>query len=324
MTDVNHSHVNRYGCDELERLQRVLVHTPGQELRVVNKDNHAQWLFDEVPDIPAFIEEHQRWCELLTRYGVEVNQLSDHVMHNQSLLERLPNITYLHDIAVISRKGALLSCMTQARTSEERVVKEALSNLNIPVHIEFDKEDDAFEGCLLLSPSCLFIAHTERHKTSSIAQFISKALESFDEIILADIPKARRFMHPDTILNRIKHDLVIAYPPALTSTLLFNRNGVTPLDFFKYLDSRGISMIEVNDSEQRRLACSFVPLENGVMFHYDTSLDKSTLSQLAQNKVEIIFFHPDALVAGGGSLRCMTMRLLRSEGSKEKKIQADA
>ena len=317
MTNINHSHANRYGCDELGRLQRVLVHTPGEELRVINKDNHTQYLFDAVPDIPAFIDEHQSWCELLKNYGVEVNQLLDHVTHNQSPLKRLPNITYMHDIAVVSRKGAILSRMTGARTSEDRVVKEALLNLNIPIHIELDKEDDAFEGCLLLSPSCLFIAHTERHKTSSIAQFIGKALESFDEVILADIPRARRFMHPDTILNRIRHDLVIAYPPTLTSTFLFTRNGVQPLDFFQYLDSHGISMIEVSDSEQRRLACSFVPLDNGVMFHYDTAFDKSTLSKLSEKKVEVIFFHPKALVAGGGSLRCITMRLLRCEGTKE-------
>ena len=76
--------------------------------------------------------------------------------------------------------------------------------------------------------------------------------------------------------------------------------------------SRGVEIIPVSDSEQARLACSFVPLEPGVIFHYDTALDGPTQRELARRGVELISFHPEAMVAGGGSLRCLTLRLWRT------------
>ena len=74
---------------------------------------------------------------------------------------------------------------------------------------------------------------------------------------------------------------------------------------------KGMEIITVSDPEQSRLACSFVPLESGTIFHYDTALDKETKTKLVQEGVEIIPFHPEALLAGGGSLRCHTLRLCR-------------
>jgi arginine deiminase len=74
---------------------------------------------------------------------------------------------------------------------------------------------------------------------------------------------------------------------------------------------KGVEIIPVSDSEQSRLACSFVPLESGTIFHYDTALDQKTRKNLESESVELIPFHPEALLAGGGSLRCHTLRLCR-------------
>ena len=59
-----------YGCEEFGRLTTVLLHRPGPELRLVNSENYRQWLFDRVPDIDRFVEEHDRYRELLTSHGV--------------------------------------------------------------------------------------------------------------------------------------------------------------------------------------------------------------------------------------------------------------
>ena len=84
-----------------------------------------------------------------------------------------------------------------------------------------------------------------------------------------------------------------------------------PIDLPSFLAKRGIEMIAVSDKEQQNLACSFVPLQSGVMLHYDTALEKETIDKLKAKGVEILFFHPDAMRAGGGSLRCHTLRLCR-------------
>lgn len=301
-----------YGCEDFGKLTRAMLHRPGNALRLINSENHEQWLFDRVPDIDRFAEEHDRYRELLTTLGVDVLELADHVNGSRPLMDRMPNLMYLHDVAVVSSRGAILSRMAwDARRNEQIVVREALTNLGIPILMEFDDKRDAFEGCLLLSPEMVLVAETERHSRSSILKFTRKALEFFSEVIYVDIPKARRYMHPDTIYNRVKHDLAIAYLPAFKSAYLVTRSGIRKIDFAEHMASKGIEIINVSDSEQRRLACTFVPLEPGVMLHYDTALDPETQRLLSSKGVELIFFHPDAMTAGGGSLRCITLRLHR-------------
>lgn len=301
-----------YGCDELGRLKSVLVHTPGDELTLVNESNYKQWLYDKVPDISGYVEEHKNYQELLESNGVKVYELADHVEENRYLIRKMPNITFLHDTAVISRKGAMLSKMRPpAREKEEIVVKEALDNLGIPILNEFNRGEGFFEGCLLLSKETIFVADTERHTYPFIREFILNILKDFNEVIYARIPKARRYMHPDTVFNRIREDLALAYLPAFEEACLFTENSRERIDFKQFMRKKGVEIIPVSNSEQSRLACSFVPLESGTIFHYDTALDQKTRKNLESESVELIPFHPEALLAGGGSLRCHTLRLCR-------------
>lgn len=301
-----------YGCDELGRLKSVLMHTPGEELSLVNESNYKHWLYDKVPDVSRYIKEHRSYQELLESNGVKVYELEDYVDENIDLIRRMPNLTFLHDIAVISEKGAILSRMRPpAREKEEVVVKEALSNLGIPIFSEFNEGKGFFEGCLLLSKETIFVADTERHTYSFISKFISNVLKEFDEVIYVRVPKARRYMHPDTVFNRIREDLALAYLPAFEETCLFTEDYRKRIDFKAFIREKGVKIIPVSDTEQRRLACSFVPLESGTIFHYETALDKKTKKNLENEGVEIIPFGADALRAGGGSLRCHTLRLCR-------------
>ena len=301
-----------YGCDELGRLKSVLMHTPGEELFLVNESNYKHWLYDKVPDISEYIKEHRSYQGLLESNGVKVYELEDYVDESIDLIKRMPNLTFLHDIAVISEKGAILSKMRPpAREKEEVVVKEALSNLGIPILSEFDEGEGFFEGCLLLSKEIVFVADTERHTYSFIRKFISNILNEFNEVIYVRVPKARRYMHPDTVFNRIREDLALAYLPAFEETCLFTEDYRKKIDIKAFMHEKGVKIIPVSDSEQRRLACSFVPLESGTIFHYETALDQKTRKSLENEGVEIIPFSADAIRAGGGSLRCHTLRLCR-------------
>jgi arginine deiminase len=301
-----------YGCDELGRLQSVLVHTPGGELTLINESNYKHWLYDKVPDIPGYVKEHRSYQGLLESNGVKVYELGDYVDENLDLIRKMPNLTFLHDTAVVSSKGAILSKMRPpARENEEIVVKEALNNLGVPILKEFNGEEDFFEGCLLLSKETIFVADTERHSYPFIREFISDILNDFNEVIYTRIPKARRYMHPDTVFNRIRENLALAYLPAFEETCLFTEDSVERIGFKKLMQERGMEIVSVSDSEQSRLACSFVPLESGTIVHYDIALDQETRKNLANEGVEIIPFHPEAMRAGGGSLRCHTLRLCR-------------
>jgi len=301
-----------YGCEHFGRLRRVMLHRPGEALRLVGAGNYRRWLFDGVPDPARFADEHDRYRDLLESLGVEVVELGDCLRDGHARVARLPNLSYLHDTAVVSRRGAFLSRMaTDARRGEENLVAEALGVLGIPVAHRFDGPDEAFEGCLLLSPETLLVADTERHTAVTIARFIPRALKVFPEVIHVAVPKARRFMHPDMIYNRADHGLALAYLPAFLSAELHTAEGVRRIDFRRHMAARGVEIVDVSGEEQRRWACSFVPLEPGVVLHYDIALAPETHRRLERRGVEFVLYHPDALLAGGGSLRCLTLRLHR-------------
>ncbi len=301
-----------YGCDELGRLRRVLLHRPERGLERITAANCHEWLFDAVPDIPRFLEEHDAYRALLESLGVEVLELSDYVRGGRERTDGLPNLTYLHDTAVVSRRGAIVSAMSSAaRRGEEQVVREALVTLGVPILLELTRPDDAFEGCLLLDPRLLLVADTERHTRATIQRFIPRALEHFPEVLSVEIPKARRYMHPDTIYNRIGCNLALAYLPAFRRTVLHTRGRCEEVDFRGFMARRGVELVEVSDAEQARLACSFVPLEPNVIVHLDWSLSPETRRRLGRKGVELILLHTDAMRAGGGSLRCLTLRLHR-------------
>ncbi|MHB8074400.1 arginine deiminase family protein [Desulfosporosinus fructosivorans] len=186
-----------------------------------------------------------------------------------------------------------------------------LTNLGIPIFHEFETYEQ-FEGCLILSPNTLIIADTERHRPSTIERFFTKALDIFEEVIYIKAPQARRFMHADMIFNRISEDLALYFPPAFLRTYLISKERRIEIDLKSYLGKKNIELIDINDEEQQNWGCSFVPLEPKIFIHYDIALNAQTKKKLKLRGVQIIEFHPEALLAGGGSLRCLTLRLWRA------------
>ena len=87
-----------YGCDNLGKLKSVLIHTPGEELKLINKSNYKEWLFDKSPDIENFVKEHLSYQDILASYGIKLYELSDFIKVNKNLLSVMPNI--IHKIQV--------------------------------------------------------------------------------------------------------------------------------------------------------------------------------------------------------------------------------
>ncbi|MDF2671748.1 MAG: N-dimethylarginine dimethylaminohydrolase [Clostridiales bacterium] len=302
--------LDKYGIESFGRLKKVMLHKPSETLDRVFQDNFNMFT-NGIPDTNKYLEEHDEYEKLLVKYGVEVLHLCDYIHENTEIMNNHQTITCLHDSSVITSKGAILSKMCHpGRLGEEIAIKEALTNLGIPIFFEFSG-DDRFEGCLLLSPQTIFIANTERHTKESIERFIPRALELFDEVIYVDVPKERRFMHPDMIYNRINPNLSLVYLPAILKAYHITREERTEIDFEGFMNSREIELINISDEEQRRWGCSFVPLEPNTFFHYELALSTQTRKKLEQRGVQIIDFNASSLFFDGGSLRCHTLRLLR-------------
>ena len=113
------------------------------------------------------------------------------------------------------------------------------------------------------------------------------------------------------IFNRINEHLALIYPPAFLHSYLITQEQRTEINIEQYLHQNSVELIPITDEEQQKWGCSFVPLEPNVIIHYDISLNSHTQNNLDRHGVKLITFHPEALLAGGGSLRCLTLRIWR-------------
>ncbi len=300
-----------YGAEKLGQLKKVMLHSPEYSIRRVKETNLNFYLFDKVPDYDRFIDEHYAYGKLLTDNGVEVYELSNLIVNNRELMSYLPNLPYLNDSSVITSKGAIISTMCPGgRQYEEIVVREALTALGIPIQHDCGPGEQ-FEGLITLSPNTLFVADTERHSKESVERFFIFALQHFQNIVYVEVPKARRFMHPDMIFNRISDQLGLVFPPAFLNCWLVQKNSRQKIDFMTWSKQRKLELIPISDEEQQKWGTSFVTLEPNHVINYDISLKPTTQKLLESMGVRFTQFHPDALLAGGGSLRCLTLRLLR-------------
>lgn len=281
---------------------------------LLQKPLFKEYLFNFPPDVEQYRQEHEQYAALLRAQGVEVLELQDFVRENKALISTLPNLPYLNDTCLITSHGAIVSRMCPgSRAGEELVVREAVENLGIPVFHSFEGQAQAqFEGCLVISPDILLIADTERHNKAGIEGFLPKALQIFPEVIYAEIPQERRYMHPDMIFGRVSESLGLYYPPAYLRTYLITGEKRSEIDIEDYLAGKDMELIAVSDREQQNWGCSLVSLEPNVFIHYDLALSLKTQNILSRRGAEIIEFHPEALLAGGGSLHCLTMRVWRA------------
>lgn len=63
--------------NETGTLKKVLLHRPGNELKILNEENKLHYLFDEIPNLEISKKEHDIFSKLLINEGTEVLYIED-------------------------------------------------------------------------------------------------------------------------------------------------------------------------------------------------------------------------------------------------------
>jgi arginine deiminase len=76
---------------EIGRLREVLVHPPGAELLAVTPATRADYLYDDIIDLPRAVGEHARFVSILERFATvhKVDDLLAEVLSDQDMRHRL-------------------------------------------------------------------------------------------------------------------------------------------------------------------------------------------------------------------------------------------
>lgn len=289
----------RWGSNsEVGRLRVVLVHRPGPELKAV--DDSTRWLWIGKPDIAKCQEEHDAMVEVLRKEDVEVLDL------DRSAGDRA-KMYFMRDQASVVRGGVILSRMAlDIRRGEERYVASRLSELGVPI-LRTVHGTGTLEGgnFMFLDSQTVLIGLGVRTNREGFRQACEVlATQGIQNVIPVPQPGYLNkfpmgFVHLDVAFNLADKDLAVVFPEGI------------PYELLETVRTRKFRLVEVTEREALRMSTNFLVVEPGKIV--TAAGNPETTKALERDRVDVIEVEVDELMKGGGSVRCMTMPLIRDE-----------
>lgn len=300
---------------EFRRLKKVLMHSPGCELDLVDAQSFKKYLYRDVVFRDKFRREHEHFVDVLREERVEVILLGDILKDDgkiRSLMGQCPNLVYTRDIVSVTRAGSIVMRMkSKVRAKEPEIAKLALNKLGVPTLMEVISPGMMEGGDLVyMSDEILLVGVGDRTNNTALKQLLGHAKENNLETVVA-VSLPQWAVHLDGLLMFLDRDLCIIHRQSLTgkSTLIESNRKRRRMDLIGYLASKGFQFVEVTDYESYMRATNLVAIGPRKAVGY-TGIDR-VKRLLIQSGVDLIEIEGSELIRGGGGPHCMTAPILR-------------
>ncbi len=285
---------------EVGKIEKLLLKHPRDAF--LNQENITnQWQklnYSGCPDYDQVMAEFDNFVDLLKRDVSEIHFLPP---SGRTGLDSI----YVHDPVVITEKGAILCSMgKQARRGESAAVAEYLADLDIEIVGAITGEGRLEGGDLVwLGERTLAVGLGYRTNEDGIRQLKELTSDIIDEFIVVPLPHwsgPDNVLHLMSLISPVDYDLAVVY-----SRLL-------PVPFRQWLIDRGMTLIEVPDSEFATMACNVLAVAPRKCIVL--SGNPITKRMLEDEGVEVREFKGDEICRkGAGGATCLTRPLLRIE-----------
>jgi len=298
---------------EYGKLRKVLMHRPGEGMRVVTAGNKDDYLFRDPVYWKAFQEEHDAFTDALKAEGVEVILLTDLLDERHSrIADVLPNLVYTRDVAMVNNLGANILRMTYpARFVEPTLMEKAFKELGIPIALRVTPpglvEGGDFVWFDEKTPMMGFGTRSNEHGVHQMrASMLGRCVEEF---VAQPLPGWR--VHLDGALMMMAPDLALFYPGALKlfPAYVYSEDGVELMWLEDYLKEKGVELIHCNDTEIRVFGSNIIGLGDGKCVSYEWN--ERIIPLLEDRGFDVIKTPGSQLSIGGGGPHCMTCPILR-------------
>ena len=248
------------------------------------------------PDLDQVVAEHDGFVALLAQQGMELIYLPDHPATGLDSV-------YTHDPLVITKRGAILCNMGKAqRRDEPAAMGEYLATVGVPV-LGAIRAPGTLEGgdVCWLDERTVAVGEGYRTNAEGIRQLRALLGNLVDQVIPVPLP---HWTGPDDCL----HLLSFISPVANDQAVVYSR--MMPVPFRQLLLARGMTLIEVPDSEYDSMACNVLAVAPGKCIMLAGN-------PVTQGRLEAagvaVWTYPggDLCVKGGGGPTCLTRPLLR-------------
>lgn len=304
----------KYGAQsEYNRLKKVLMHIPDEEINLVDGSNKDVYLFREVPHLEKFREEYFKFVEILKKEGVEIYLVEDFVSEEtRDAIKMCPNMVFTRDCGAITKKGAIIGRMAHhTRHAEPIIVMEVLENIGVPIQMIMEPPE-IFEGgdAVWLNEEILMIGYGTRTNEEAIMRIMLENLGVTCEKIIA-VPLPRRRVHLDGTLMILSEDTAVTRIEDISMypSRIYSRDGIGIINLPKWLRKNGYELITISDREDRMFGANLVNIGNKKVISY--IWNTRVMKELEKKGFDVIGVEGYELVKGGGGLHCMILPIER-------------
>lgn len=293
-----------WGCNsDIGRLRMVLMHRPGEEMRVVetlpripelgafgDPQSGAYWRGDVLPTLAEQQAQHDALVAALREEGVEV------VMLKRCAEGRHKSI-YTRDSCIAVQGGAVVTRMgPRIRRGEEQPVTETLAALGMPI-LRTIHGTGLLEGgsFAYIRPDLAVVGLSSRVNEEGARQLEEVLAVQGTKLLRVQIPGYR--LHIDGMFVMLDHDVALVNPVNL------------PFVFMEGLKKIGITLVPLNHEDPSwalnclAVAPGRVLMSDAVSPRTQDALDKAGIS------VRLVGY--DKVCLGGGGIHCSTSPLVR-------------
>lgn len=255
-------------------------------------------------------------------------------------LDPIPNMYFQRDPFASIGSGISLNVMANETRNRETIFAKYIFDYHprfkdINRWYNRDKTHPIEGGdILVLSDKVLAIGVSDRTDPIAIERLAHKLLnseESFKTVLAFDIPKARAYMHLDTVFTMVDYDQFTIYPgieePLDVYSISMGKNNEVSIRYEheglseilkEHLKLPAVNLIRCGDGD--RIAASreqwsdgsnTLAISPGKVVCYNRNYITNTA--LRRNKIEVLEFESYELSRGRGGPRCMSMPLIREE-----------
>jgi arginine deiminase len=291
---------------EIGKLQTVLMHRPGEEIKKITGRTLDYYKFRTIPDLPRLQEEFDDFLKILHYNGVNVVLLTDLIAE-----VKYPNMLFTRDIVSVCNQGLIIMNMAvEGRALEPIIAEEALKR-HIPVFMKI-ADPGKLEGgdILYFDKNTIAVGYGPRSNHTGIQQIIQGFQDkAIDEIV--SIPLADYRVHLDGAFMIVNHDLCVIHEPSVSAkeTSIITKDGVRRTFFINYLRDKGYDCISISREEATAFGPNIFAIDSGKVISYEWN--GRIIRELEKRGVEVIPIKGTELVKGGGGPHCMTCPILR-------------
>ena len=232
---------------EVGRLERVLVHEPGEELSsVVDPD---AWGWQGLPRRKQAAKEHARLVDVLESHGVVVHELGE-------AAPDLAESMFVRDVGFALEGGFVVGNMHEViRRGEEMQLTARAVELEVPIyHTVHGPGRFEVGNAVWLDEETVAVGRSMTTNAEGIRQ-VRSVLDTYG-VDLIEVPifgstESTGQTHLALVFGMVAPDLALLYPQAV------------PPEFRSLLEDRGIETIDVPRREQRNTVTSSVVVEPG-------------------------------------------------------------